>query len=352
MALRRRGDEKIYMTLMLFVIVLMVIYKIKIYKTVYNYEYLDKDGTRMINGIFVVLVFLSHFCSYIEVGKYDYLYQRVQSCLGQFIVVPFLFYSGYGIMLSIKRKGMQYVLKIPYDRLLKIWCHFVFAVLLFLIVEKCILHHEYDVQTILLSFLAWDTVGNSNWYIFVTLIVYIFTYFSFRIARNINWGIVLMTFLSIMYIIIIKNVKDNWWYDTIVVYVLGMIYASFKEKIENWLFIGNIRYVFCFVLVLISDILVIFLRGNFVTLELFYILTFVLLLLATMKVKINNLLLDFFGKYTFEIYILQRIPMNIFKDMFENKYIYFIVCILVTLMLAIVFRKFTNWFDMKIVRKN
>ena len=45
----------------------------------FNYEYLEKKNTTIINGLFVIIVFFS-------LGK-----------IGQLMDTPFLFYSGYGI---------------------------------------------------------------------------------------------------------------------------------------------------------------------------------------------------------------------------------------------------------------
>ncbi len=78
-------------------------------------DYMAKETTGAVNGLFTLLVFLSHASSYLSLdGPVDAPYLSFRNYLGQLIVVPFLFYSGYGILESIKSKGMPYVKAIPF----------------------------------------------------------------------------------------------------------------------------------------------------------------------------------------------------------------------------------------------
>ena len=56
---------------------------------------------------------------------------------------------------------------------------------------------------------------------------------------------------------------------------------------------------------------------------------------------------QFLGQYVFEIYILQRVSMIIFKRYF-HEWIYFLICIVVTFGLAYVFKKLETKIDMLI----
>lgn len=67
--------------------------------------------------------------------------------------------------------------------------------------------------------------------------------------------------------------------------------------------------------------------------------------------EIKNDLFHFLGQYVFEIYILQRISMNLF-DRYLNDWIYLIVCILVTFILAYNFKKLETKVDGLHIFKN
>ena len=62
-------------------------------------NYMSKENTTAINGIFVLLIFLSHAEGYVTSdGILDTAYLTFKDNMLQLIVVSFLFYSGYGIM--------------------------------------------------------------------------------------------------------------------------------------------------------------------------------------------------------------------------------------------------------------
>ena len=66
---------------------------------------LSVSTTQSIKGFFVITVFFSHFCSYVTLDKwYDTPMQAYCHWLGQLMVVPFFFYSGYGIFESVQKK--------------------------------------------------------------------------------------------------------------------------------------------------------------------------------------------------------------------------------------------------------
>ena len=74
-----------------------------------NTTYLSKEQTNAIKGIFILLVIFRHFKQY--VGNLSILDKTLvlwDDYLDQLIVVMFLFYSGYGVFLSIKNKGKDY----------------------------------------------------------------------------------------------------------------------------------------------------------------------------------------------------------------------------------------------------
>ena len=62
---------------------------------------LSVEQTTMIKGIFVLLIFASHVSQYLDLSQSSDLltrgYSVIRNKLGQLIVAPFLFYSGYGI---------------------------------------------------------------------------------------------------------------------------------------------------------------------------------------------------------------------------------------------------------------
>lgn len=91
----------------------------------FNKDYISRAGTTAIKGIFVILIMFSHGKGYIDVGgKFDVPYLKMQDHLNQMIVAMFMFYSGYGIMESIKKKARHILTqfrKSVFRRFCSIW---------------------------------------------------------------------------------------------------------------------------------------------------------------------------------------------------------------------------------------
>ena len=111
------------MTIFLLLVVALCFYKLRLPRPVLtglNEHYLDFDRTTAMKGIFILLVFLTHVVGYIPAYPGPALlhepYFWVQEKMEQGVVVMFLFYSGYGVMESIKKKGTAYVRAMPKNR--------------------------------------------------------------------------------------------------------------------------------------------------------------------------------------------------------------------------------------------
>ncbi len=79
--------------------------KIEFKNNINNGNYICIEKTTMVNGIFVILVFLSHVAAIVDVSQpVDKIYMFVKNNMNQMVVAPFLFFSGYGIMESYKKR--------------------------------------------------------------------------------------------------------------------------------------------------------------------------------------------------------------------------------------------------------
>lgn len=145
--------------------------------------YIGKDQCNAIKGISILLVFCGHIMQYITPSGYVYdsigdkILIPILNFMGQLVVVMFLFYSGYGVQESIRRKGIDYVKQMPKRRLLATLLNFDVAVFSFLLLDLA-LGINYKTSSFILAFTGWESIGNSNWYIFVILILYFMHYLS------------------------------------------------------------------------------------------------------------------------------------------------------------------------------
>jgi len=314
-------------------------------------DYISKNQTLAINGLFTLFVFLSHVSTYIKLeGIPDTAYSAFKGYMLQAVVVPFLFYSGYGIMESIKKKGRDYVKQIPEKRFLRVLLHFDIAVVLYLLVSLAF-GKTYPLKHILLSLTGYSSVGNSNWYIFAVLGLYIITFLAFMLSgKNNTVGVILTTVLSVGFVlgqILLK--RDSWCYDTVILFSVGMIFSLVKPTAEKILKKHDLIY-----LSALATATVIYLffykkrSGGIEFYSMWVIMFMALVVLVTMKVKIGNRALSFFGSHVFSIYILQRIPMIILSKLglaAESKYLFVVLCFILTVLLALLFDRLTARLD-------
>lgn len=279
-------------------------------------EYLTKDRTNAIKGIFILIVFLSHIRPYLHNAGFEYntigdiLFRRFMTYTSQLMVVMFLFYSGYGVMESIKKKKDDYIKTIPRHRVLNTLFNFDVAVCIFLIVNLFI-GKKITLPQFMLSLIAWDSVGNSNWYIFAILICYLSTWMTASIIKDpqkMNIGNLL---LLIIVSFALSLVKESYWYNTLWAYPAGMLFSTNLKRIESFIDLHYILSLF----ILLSLFSLIYaipmdlagLRMNF--LSIVFALTVTTL---SMRIRIYNPVLRWCGEKLFPLYIYQRIPMIVF----------------------------------------
>lgn len=314
----------------------------------YHDDYLSIEKTNSIKGIFTLVVFFSHFSGYIEYSTLDNYATFPFRFIRQALVTMFLLYSGYGIMESIKKKGIVYVKTIPAARLGQVLFRFDIAILLFLIMDLCI-GREITVSQFVWSLIGWKAIGNSNWYIFTILLLYLITYITFIIFKDrkeykvscfVLLGIIVI-YCIIFHIFQFQNEKSYLYYMTILCYPLGMLYSIFKEDIENFLKKNNFNYFAVLAFVIVGTAVTRFYSHAAVIIEMIYMLFFSLfILLITMKISFNNKILQWIGTHLFEIYILQRIPMTVFAkcNLNKNIYLFFPLCFIATMLFAAVYK--------------
>ena len=317
-------------------------------------DYMSPQKTGSMKGIFVVIVLLSHVRQYITLDNTAMTepYKELMSFFGQLMVVAFLFYSGYGVALGLKNKD-GYAKTLPTKRALKVLLHFDIAVLLFYITGLA-LGKNYSVERLLLSLVGLDGVGNSVWFIFDIVILYILTFAVFIFTKKrMILGTAIMTVVSLAAVLLIREFKGNeyWWWDTIMCYPLGMWYALAKPYVDKVLLPDFNKWLSCTAItaVVFFSMREIYIathasRKVFVPMALAFA---ILIVLVSMRISINNRVLQWFGKRVFGIYILQRIPMIVLSHFGanQNPVLFTAATLALTIVLAEIFERAMDKLD-------
>lgn len=310
-------------------------------------KWLTATQTTTIKGIFIIIVFLSHIRGYItSVNVVDTIHNELYSLIGQRMVVYFLLCSGYGVMENIKRKDKLYINTIPRRRVLNVLVKFDIVVVIYILLDIFINQGvcSYSVVNILLSFIGWESVGNSNWYVFAIIFAYISTWIAFSVTKKHSKGIVITFLLSIIYVIILHLAnKGTWWYDTIMCYPFGMFISLYKEKVAS-IFSKKVFFFSGLIITIVGT----FMPSSNIIVQMFQMLLFgMAMILLTMQISFDNIFLNWCGKNLFGIYILQRIPMIVLKAyrLTDEIHIYTIACFVICCLLAYLFELLTKKLD-------
>lgn len=304
---------------------------------------LDKEDTLAVKGIFLLFVFASHFTQYVEYRSalsVPYLFFR--SLSGQMIVVPFLFYSGYGVSVSLQKKGYSYLKSMPLQRILRVLVQFDIAVVLFYLVNR-LMGTTVGLKQFLLSLPGWDSIGNSNWYILAILLLYAASYLAcmvlsargqFTRGKEAGW---LTLLLSLGLVWGLSRTKPGYYYNTLPAYSFGFLYCQYREKIERVLFRADRIY---YPALIALAALLAFLRKEWPEHLSAYLAASVvfaeIIVMLTAKFRVRNAILRYCGKHLFSLYILQRLPMMVLAEttLAGNIPVFFLCSFVLTLLLS------------------
>ena len=325
---------------MIFFVLILLLFMFSAVKTApentFHQDYLSRENTYPVKGIFVILILFSHGVTYITLeGVYDAPYIALKNHLSQMVVAMFLFYSGYGIMEQIRLRRWPYIRSILSKRFPQVLLHFDIAVVFFLLTDL-VLKRPVTAAQFLIALTAWSSIGNSDWYIFVILCLYLLCFLSF-IPLRYNGGkriecvcLTLLTVLSVLFVYLQMVIgRPRYTFNTVILFVLGAWYSWLKKPVESIVMRNDLCYSIAGCLLLLGYAFFYFRRGKGIEEYSVWAVCFTMLcVLLTMKVSFRSELLMWFGRHTFSIYIIQRIPMLVLSRIpfFAHHRYVFLVC--------------------------
>lgn len=347
----------------IFVIAFLILILIGVRPVRNNEDYIGRGTTTAIKGIFAIIILFNHSRQYLSSSitnwggqSYTNLYNVIINIFGQLMVVMFLVYSGYGIMESFKRKKNDYLKGFVRKRVLKTLIHFDIAVFCFIVLALA-LGHEYSPKNYVLSLIGWESIGNSNWFVFDIIILYLISYIglSFVVRNNLNekhflWIIFGM---SAAFMIFMFKAKSGmaWWYDTILSFPVGMLWSAYRSQIEQKLK-EQCTYILSLAVITVIFLTTYYLGHNYKEIFLYICspVFAIFVILVTMRFRLGNNILNWLGINAFAIYILQRIPMIIASEygLHLNPVLFFAIVLPSTLIIASIFTSAMARLDKKL----
>jgi len=285
-------------------------------------DYMDLKNTFSVKGIFVWMIIFKHYGGYYK-RKNKYIFEKILVQIDQKVVSMFLFYSGYGMYESIKKKGNKYAKTLPIKSLI-IFIKSELMILIF-VLRRIIYKKEIILKKYILSVFFYDTMGNSNWFTYTIIIYYIYAFFSFVFIKNKKYnflGIIIITFICYIhgyftYFFYLKGKICG--VDNTLSFILGFCYSGIRKYTDKYI----MKYDFSYFGILTSFSLMfyyffinkhksifmhILMNGSFS----------IIVILMNMKVRFDNEFLKFLNVHSYSIYFLQRAVLSTF---YEQKYL-------------------------------
>lgn len=196
-------------------------------------SYMSRDRTMMINGIFLVIIVLKRvYQNGYEPQEPDiWLRDSFIDPLFQLIVATFFFYSGYGIMASIRKKGNIYIHDLLSKRFLRLYLNFAVAAF----ISCATLATFYMAPVAAAAKFALSMVGMGGWwFIVMTLALYLLTWASFRLCGTQRpWrALTLLAALTLVLCLTLLPYKPQWWLDTEPCFAAGAAYYLLQPRID------------------------------------------------------------------------------------------------------------------------
>lgn len=291
-------------------------------RNAFREEGLSMDLSRALRGAFALLVFTHH------VYQNLFLWEpfRLLADVGPLFVGGFFFLSGYGLMVSLSRK--EHYLKgfLPH-RLLAVYLPFA-VVTLTQVPIRIQAGAPLSPAKVWGAFLFHPMLDPNHWYVIAILLFYLLFFFSYRWLPK-AWGILPVLTGVIGYAVLFSHLTrgQTWWYNAVFCFPAGLLLASlpadfFRRKWRFWTFLSVILTFITFLTAFAAglDRRETFLwmlshmgsvtrshtvdHGILILQNMAAVLFSVSIYLFSQKIALGNRLLFFYGKISYEFYLI------------------------------------------------
>ena len=317
-------------------------------------DYIDLKNTFPVKGVFVWIIILFHYEQYYKREK-KFLFEQIVELINQKMVTMFLFYSGYGIYESIKKKGNEYS-KTIWKKSLIIYIKSQLILLIF-VLRMAIFKKKKKLtfKRYILAMLFKSHVGNSNWFAFTIIVLYLYAFLAFVFIKDKKYnylGIIFITIICSLHIYLMYNyyfAKRMGSVDNTLSYIFGFCYSAIRKFTDRFIMKYDFIYFGIFSVLSLTFYYLCKIKDVNILLHNLMNSNFSLIvLLITMKVRLDNEFLKFLNIHSYSIYLLQKVVLRTF---FEEKYLIKYECMriilqfVLILFIATIFDYYTSFID-------
>ena len=285
----------------LLLLFLIIVAFSKIKKRDEEKEYLSIENCTLIKGFLAINVVLCHLGQlYKGEGKIlDYYV-----FFGTISVGVFFFLSGYALMFQYLKKA-DYHVGFLSRRFGKVFIPYVIVTIVYMIYENLTGHDVGPIEAFT-RFLTDDPLVSYSWYISEIMVLYLSFYASMKMCKTQKTVLISNTIFYICLMVFYKACNFRaFWFDSTHMYVIGILWAYYKEKITE------IVSKFDLIILMVSVLFLILVntRSTFFS-RVAYLFVFIVFF---MRFDYKNRFLTFTGKISMEMYMLHGLAFQIVR---------------------------------------
>lgn len=351
--------------LFLFLFAIILLYGVKVSRShEWQSDSLSLSHSKDLLGFFALMIVVHHVIqALIQNRGANVGIMIIYENMGVCFVGGFFFFSGYGLIKSLysKENYFEHFFK---NRILKILVPFYVVNTFFTIVTKHMgMLDSYEVAPCMIGIIM---PNDHMWYLVEIVVLYLLFYKNFKNRKSEKQAFVRML-LDIIIVIAISLFfghgpfwfQGEWWYNSTILFFIGMLIARFQEPVINfakkyYIFLTCMFAVaFCVLYKITVGIIntrgywtefsnITWAQSNLDKLEALsvqvpMIISFVMLvLLLGLKIKVSNKVLHFLGIISLDLYITHRLCIWVF-DFIKSPGMYLLTVLISSLILGSIF---------------
>lgn len=348
------------MIFLLCTILILFFYKAKLNVENCNSDYLSVDTTLQIRGLLAYFIVCHHIISSLladnllmnfEISIYSVFVKLIRGA-----VATFFFYSGYGLIFSLKNKT-HYIKNFFRNRILPLVVFYAFVCLIVLFIKN--IFFKLSIKEMLIrTIVKGSPFVNNSWYIICIIVVYFLFLLSYAFIKNRKIAFIIFNILLLGYVYVCQRIGyADWWYITVFGFSLGIFWEENKVLIDK--IIGKTYLILLPVTLFLFFFLDEFyneeskflfdipMQGKRICGEMASLMFVTFLMILLNKIKIGNKALTYLGKISLELYIVHGLFIFIYENQSVitfNKYLFIILIVV----LSIISAKLLNYVNIKI----
>lgn len=340
---------------MLAVFLILIIGVKKAKKGEIHEDFLSLKVSKGIQGFAAIGIMLHHLTQDVtQFGQMNKGLITIYNDFGVIFTAIFFFFSGYGLYTSLKEKP-DYFHHFFRKRLSSVLIPFYMANTIYALFFLIFSGEKLSAGQIIASLTGLYLLNNNLWFIVEIVFLYVAFYIFFKFIKNRNTACIAMaSFIFVMVGIALLLGHDyetvttglwfhgEWWYNTTWIFFVGLMIARFREPIVN-----TVRKHYAAFLTGSIIIFAVLWPLSLYTMGMFgyycedvgypgYLeklisvcvqcpasIAFVLMLLIiTMKLQLNNKVLDFLGKISIELFLIHHMYLVLMSYLVQNDFLY------------------------------